>query len=78
MLRPRGTKLHYEVELALVMGRTVRDLDPNDEKGAMDAIRSNSPLLYTHTYIYTLIYIFTCDYDNANTNNPKATLSRST
>ncbi|PLB38339.1 fumarylacetoacetate hydrolase family protein [Aspergillus candidus] len=40
VLRPRGTKLHYEVELALVMGRTVRDLDPNDEKGAMDAIRS--------------------------------------
>jgi hypothetical protein len=31
------------VELALVMGKTVRDLDPNDEKGALDAIRSQYP-----------------------------------
>ena len=30
--------LHYEVELALVMGRAVRDLPPDDEKGALDAI----------------------------------------
>lgn len=30
--------LHYEVELALIMGRTVRDLDAEDEKQAMDAI----------------------------------------
>ncbi|PYH69018.1 fumarylacetoacetate hydrolase family protein [Aspergillus vadensis CBS 113365] len=40
VLRPQGTNLHYEVELALVMGKTVRDLDPNDEKGALDAIHS--------------------------------------
>ncbi|KAH8426730.1 fumarylacetoacetate hydrolase family protein [Aspergillus melleus] len=40
VLRPRGTNLHYEVELGLVMGKTVRDLDPNDEKGALDAIHS--------------------------------------
>lgn len=40
MLRPRGTNLHYEVELALKMGKTVRDLDPEDEKGALDAIKS--------------------------------------
>ena len=40
ILRPKGTNLHYEVELAAVIGKTVRDLDPNDEKGALDAIQS--------------------------------------
>ncbi|KAK7191798.1 hypothetical protein DPSP01_007165 [Paraphaeosphaeria sporulosa] len=38
VLRPRGVTMHYEVELGLVMGKTVRDLDPEDTKGAMDAI----------------------------------------
>ncbi|KKA25560.1 Fumarylacetoacetate hydrolase family protein [Rasamsonia emersonii CBS 393.64] len=38
VLRPKGVNLHYEVELGLVMGRTVRDLDPEDHKGALDAI----------------------------------------
>ncbi|MCJ1252625.1 hypothetical protein MMC24_000431 [Lignoscripta atroalba] len=38
VLRPKGIKLHYEVELGLVMGKEVRDLDASDEKGAMDAI----------------------------------------
>jgi len=30
--------LHYEVELALIMGRTVVDLPESDEKGALNAI----------------------------------------
>ena len=30
--------MHYEVELGLIMGKTVRDLHPEDTKGAMDAI----------------------------------------
>lgn len=38
VLRPRGTELHYEVELALVVGKELRDLDENDEVRAMDAI----------------------------------------
>ncbi|KAL8650618.1 MAG: hypothetical protein Q9226_005069 [Calogaya cf. arnoldii] len=38
VLRPTGVNLHYEVELALIMGKTVRDLDAEDDKGAMDAI----------------------------------------
>ncbi|KAH8732947.1 hypothetical protein GQ44DRAFT_696708 [Phaeosphaeriaceae sp. PMI808] len=38
VLRPRGVAMHYEVELGLIMGKTVRDLDPEDTKGAMDAI----------------------------------------
>lgn len=40
VLRPKGVSLHYEVELGLVMGKTVRDLDPQDEQGALDAIES--------------------------------------
>ncbi|KAH8694113.1 fumarylacetoacetate hydrolase family protein [Talaromyces proteolyticus] len=38
VLRPKGVKMHYEVELGLVMGKTVRDLDPEDHKTALDAI----------------------------------------
>ncbi|MCJ1437064.1 hypothetical protein MMC27_006449 [Xylographa pallens] len=38
VLRPKGVTLHYEVELAVIIGKEVRDLDANDEKGAMDAI----------------------------------------
>jgi acylpyruvate hydrolase len=38
VLRPRGVNLHYEVELGLIMGKTVRDLHPEDTKGALDAI----------------------------------------
>lgn len=33
-------KLHYEVELALVMGKEVSGLEEGDEKGWMDAIGS--------------------------------------
>lgn len=40
MIRPKGIDLHYEVELALIMGKEVRDLDAADEKGALDAIES--------------------------------------
>ncbi|KAL1954640.1 hypothetical protein VTO42DRAFT_881 [Malbranchea cinnamomea] len=38
VLRPKGVNLHYEVELGLVMGSRLRDLDPKDEKTAMDSI----------------------------------------
>lgn len=40
VLRPKGVRLHYEVELGLVMGKTLRELDPRDEQGALDAIQS--------------------------------------
>lgn len=40
VLRPRGVDLHYEVELALIMGKEVRDLDEGDEEGALGAIGS--------------------------------------
>jgi len=39
-VRPKGIDLHYEVELALIMGKRVRDLRADDEKGALDAVES--------------------------------------
>ncbi|KAK6358837.1 hypothetical protein TWF696_000017 [Orbilia brochopaga] len=38
VLCPKGVKLHYEVELGLVMGKKLRDFDANDSQGAIDAI----------------------------------------
>ncbi|TAQ89675.1 hypothetical protein B7494_g1980 [Chlorociboria aeruginascens] len=40
VIRPRGVELHYEVELAMVIGKRVKDLEASDEKGALDAIES--------------------------------------
>jgi hypothetical protein len=42
VIRPRGVDLHYEVELALILGKQVRDLNPQDEQAALDAIESES------------------------------------
>lgn len=40
MLKPRGVTVHYEVELGLVIGKTVRDMHPEDKEGALSAIES--------------------------------------
>jgi len=40
VVRPKGVNLHYEVELALIMGKQVKNLEESDEQGAMDAIES--------------------------------------
>jgi len=40
VIRPRGVDLHYEVELALIIGKQVKDLEADNEKGALDAIES--------------------------------------
>jgi len=40
VVRPKGVDLHYEVELALILGKDVKDLEASDEKGAIDAIES--------------------------------------
>ncbi|KAI5291101.1 hypothetical protein KEM54_006324 [Ascosphaera aggregata] len=40
VLRPMGVSLHYEVELGLIIGKTLRDFDPNDEEAALEAIDS--------------------------------------
>ncbi|OAR05786.1 hypothetical protein LLEC1_05311, partial [Akanthomyces lecanii] len=39
-VRPKGVDMHFEVELALVIGKLVRDLKPDDLQGAMDAIKA--------------------------------------
>jgi acylpyruvate hydrolase len=46
VLRPRGVIMHYEVELGLVMGKTIRDLHPEDTKGAMDAIEGMCNVIF--------------------------------
>jgi len=40
VIRPKGVDLHYEVELALILGKDLKDLEASDEKGAIDAIES--------------------------------------
>lgn len=40
VIAPKGVNLHYEIELALIMGKKVTDFDAADEKGAIDAIDS--------------------------------------
>jgi acylpyruvate hydrolase len=47
ILRPRGVDLHYEVELALVMGQRVKDFDAENEQGAIDAIEC-MPAVYPY------------------------------
>jgi acylpyruvate hydrolase len=46
VLRPRGVNMHYEVELGLIMGKTIRDLHPEDTKSAMDAIEGTTNAIH--------------------------------
>lgn len=38
-LQPKGVKMHFEVELALIIGKMVRDLKADDRQGALEAIK---------------------------------------
>jgi hypothetical protein len=49
-IRPKGVDMHYEVELALIMGKVVRDLQADDAQGAMDAIKGEFFFLFTSIY----------------------------
>lgn len=49
VLRPKGVNVHYEVELGLVIGKTIKDLKEDDEQGAMDAI-SGMLILFLSRY----------------------------
>ncbi|KAL5614728.1 hypothetical protein BROUX41_004823 [Berkeleyomyces rouxiae] len=40
VVRPRGVDLHYEVELALVIGKTLKNMEPSEEAAALAAIES--------------------------------------
>jgi len=44
VLQPKGIIMHFEVELGLVIGKTVRDLEAGDTQGALDAIRGGFSL----------------------------------
>lgn len=58
VLRPRGTELHYEVELALIVGKEVSDLDENDEVRAMDAIECIYHNSLTHFTVISYLTSF--------------------
>lgn len=47
VIRPRGVDLHYEVELALVIGKTLKNMEATDEAAAMEAV--DCELLAVHT-----------------------------
>lgn len=51
VLRPKGIDMHYEVELALVIGKVVRDLQANDAQGALEAIKG----VFTFSVTLTLL-----------------------
>lgn len=40
VLLPKGVKVHYEVELGLVIGQRLTDLDPEDHETALNSITS--------------------------------------
>jgi len=48
--------LHYEVELALIIGKRVKDLEPDDEKGALDAIESMFSVICLLVYIFNFLH----------------------
>lgn len=48
-------ELHFEVELAVIVGTQVRDLDERDEKAATDAIDCNPPSLWPSS---SFLFIF--------------------
>ena len=52
VLRPKGVDLHYEVELALILGKELRDLKSDDEEGAMNAIEGLIRPILFHSWRY--------------------------
>jgi 2-keto-4-pentenoate hydratase/2-oxohepta-3-ene-1,7-dioic acid hydratase in catechol pathway len=42
VIRPKGVELSYEIELALIMGKDVKDIEESDEAAIFDAIESTS------------------------------------
>jgi len=58
VVRPKGIDLHYEVELALIIGKELKDLEASDEKGAIEGIESGRPL-FSLSHILVTGYLFT-------------------
>lgn len=53
-LQPQGVKMHFEVELALIIGKVVRDLKADDRQGALDAIKGEllSPIQTAEKHLH--------------------------
>jgi len=49
--------MHYEIELGLVMGKTLRDFDEKDEQGALDAIESKLLIPFPPKRTQILLYL---------------------
>jgi acylpyruvate hydrolase len=71
VIRPKGVDLHYEVELALIMGKQVKDLEASDEKGALDAIEStfNVPCPLSRGTLSEVGYALSIDMTARNVQN---------
>lgn len=72
VIQPKGVNLHYEVELALIMGKQVKDLDAKDEKTALDSIESkphNEPCTETACAKSSLGYAISIDMTARNVQN---------
>ena len=55
MLQPKGIIMHFEVELGLVIGKTVRDLEAGDTHGALDAIRGGQEPRLNNQYMILVL-----------------------
>jgi 2-keto-4-pentenoate hydratase/2-oxohepta-3-ene-1,7-dioic acid hydratase in catechol pathway len=72
VIQPKGVNLHYEVELALIMGKQVKDLDAKDEKTALDSIESKphkEPCIETACAKSSLGYAISIDMTARNVQN---------
>lgn len=50
VIRPKGVDLHYEVELALIIGKQVKNLEASDEQTALDSIESKCRAQWLQRY----------------------------
>lgn len=78
VIRPKGVDLHYEVELALIIGKKIKDLSPDDEQGALDAIDSESIIDLTTTFSLPLAPPASPRFNHTLTQDIKATRCPST
>jgi 2-keto-4-pentenoate hydratase/2-oxohepta-3-ene-1,7-dioic acid hydratase in catechol pathway len=71
VIRPRGVDLHYEVELAIILGKRVRDLNSQDEQAALDAIESEPLEPHTLASLLTKVsgYALSIDMTARNVQN---------
>jgi acylpyruvate hydrolase len=47
VIQPKGVNLHYEVELALIIGKRLKDFEATDDATALDAVESMFFLIST-------------------------------